>query len=928
MFTLYQQIILLWFCAEVLSQGLPKYSQRMDLIFLMDSSGSVGGNNFKKMKQFVKRLLNPVDIDFGDVQVGLLSFSTRPTIKFQLNTYKTKQDIFSAIDGVPWRFGYTNTADALQEMHETMFSRENGDRRDAGNVCIILTDGVSNINYRRTIPEANTAKEKGIRIISIGIGLPDLKEIRGIASEPYELYVFHAETFAELLYLRIELPMDYRVPGILYNGFVDKTETGKLCQRWDSQTPHHHPYGSHPLGEENYCRNFDNDKPWCFTDDRNTTWEYCTVNMFNVYCRTLGVPYRGFRNRTVSGKACQRWDSQSPHQHEYGVYSLADENYCRNFDGDRPWCLTNDDNTTWEYCDVLSCSSELYDLGRLRSKFPYTISPQGNCMYGLSHKCRYLKGLVSAMMSAPDLFNKNSPDEDTLERAISLQLDANIYAECVSPVTYLEQRNKDQECYAMFITDIVKSNNESQFCRSVTRFINCKMSFVMTTQNVTFLVKDKIHVIARLLGELEYIAVKTYPCDVEDMILTTNEQWDGGAGPESYHVTAEHVTEAYLLDCHVAGMAYIGTQNVTVSGYPCQRWRDQYPHRHLYGTLYTADHNYCRTFDNGRPWCFTVNRNVPWEYCNVLMCDNVCFNETKLLAVSQENNETCRIEEEPVCRSLQTYLHCLKDNIEMLYDVTCPDSPVLHRNMLAVLLDSKNISMETFLGCFPSPYSNIKSLTTKSKGVTRFSDQSAYCKWVINNINKEISELSKIHKTVWDWREKIVIARNLQKELEANDGDLTIEHCVLSIFDTKSKAKLYNRHQKVSSEDWYILLIGFISATNVLLGFTIIYNVVDVIKTKNKWERRLQIMAQWISLKKRKQSEFYCEIEEVIDSSDDMDDAPYEHPLQQETVTSDYSVLRHTISVDVMSEMSLGLRSLFGEKNGEGSDEQINMEKL
>lgn len=159
------------------------------------------------MLQFVKRLLNPVDIDFGDVQVGLLSFSTRPTIEFQLNTYKTKQDIFSAIDGVPWRYGSTNTADALQEMHETMFSRENGDRRDAGNVCIILTDGVSNINYRRTVPEAKTAREKGILIISIGIGLQDLREIRGIASEPSEVFVFHAETFAELLYLRMELPM-------------------------------------------------------------------------------------------------------------------------------------------------------------------------------------------------------------------------------------------------------------------------------------------------------------------------------------------------------------------------------------------------------------------------------------------------------------------------------------------------------------------------------------------------------------------------------------------------------------------------------------------------------------------------------------------------------------------------------------------------
>ena len=32
----------------------------------------------------------------------------------------------------------------------------------------MITDGVSNVNYRRTIPEADSAKMKGIEIYAIG----------------------------------------------------------------------------------------------------------------------------------------------------------------------------------------------------------------------------------------------------------------------------------------------------------------------------------------------------------------------------------------------------------------------------------------------------------------------------------------------------------------------------------------------------------------------------------------------------------------------------------------------------------------------------------------------------------------------------------------------------------------------------------------
>ena len=45
-------------------------------------------------------------------------------------------------------------------MREEIFNPLRGDRPDAPNVAIILTDGVSNINSRRTIPEAETARKE------------------------------------------------------------------------------------------------------------------------------------------------------------------------------------------------------------------------------------------------------------------------------------------------------------------------------------------------------------------------------------------------------------------------------------------------------------------------------------------------------------------------------------------------------------------------------------------------------------------------------------------------------------------------------------------------------------------------------------------------------------------------------------------------
>ena len=158
--------------------------------------------NYDLMKDFVKDFLYEADIDNGLVRVGIVSYSTEVTVEFQMNEYFSKSDVYNAIDDIPYRYGSTNTADALLRMRSDMFTSRNGDRSDVENICIIVTDGVSNINARRVEPEATQARASGIHIYAIGIGLSDTKELDTIASKPVEENRFTVQEFSELRDLR------------------------------------------------------------------------------------------------------------------------------------------------------------------------------------------------------------------------------------------------------------------------------------------------------------------------------------------------------------------------------------------------------------------------------------------------------------------------------------------------------------------------------------------------------------------------------------------------------------------------------------------------------------------------------------------------------------------------------------------------------
>ena len=75
-----------------------------------------------------------------------------------------------------------------------------------------------------------------------------------------------------------------------------------------------------------------------------------------------GRDYRGYTSESSTGKTCQKWTSQEPHNHlmmsRYPNTGLGDHNFCRSPDNNPlgPWCYTLDTETRWQYCNkAVSC---------------------------------------------------------------------------------------------------------------------------------------------------------------------------------------------------------------------------------------------------------------------------------------------------------------------------------------------------------------------------------------------------------------------------------------------------------------------------------------------------------------------------------------------------------------------------------------------
>ncbi|CAH1783045.1 unnamed protein product [Owenia fusiformis] len=103
----------------------------------------------------------------------------------------------------------------------------------------------------------------------------------------------------------------------------------------------------------------------------------------------------------------------------------------------------------------------------------------------------------------------------------------------------------------------------------------------------------------------------------------------------------EHKPHLVSSHCyHGNGQYYNGTVNTTRSGYQCQDWLSQHPHRHMrhphiFPEVRDAS-NYCRNpgGEENSPWCYTINQTKRWEKCDIPQCPPLVSSHPPMVAAS------------------------------------------------------------------------------------------------------------------------------------------------------------------------------------------------------------------------------------------------------------------------------------------------------
>ncbi|XP_029104338.1 collagen alpha-1(XXII) chain-like [Scleropages formosus] len=166
-----------------------------DLVFILDTSSSVGKENFEKVRQWVANIAESFDIGPEKTRVAVVRYSDRPTTEFNLGRYKTLEDVKRAARNIKYLGGNTMTGDAISYITSNVFTERAGARPpDHGiqRVAILMTDGRSQ-DY--VLEPSKAAHQAGIRLFAVGVGEALKVELEEIASEPKNAHVFHVSDF-------------------------------------------------------------------------------------------------------------------------------------------------------------------------------------------------------------------------------------------------------------------------------------------------------------------------------------------------------------------------------------------------------------------------------------------------------------------------------------------------------------------------------------------------------------------------------------------------------------------------------------------------------------------------------------------------------------------------------------------------------------
>ncbi|MBZ3880845.1 Collagen alpha-1(XXVIII) chain, partial [Sciurus carolinensis] len=166
----------------------------LELVFVIDSSESVGIDNFRIIQNFVKTLADRIAVDLATARMGIINYSHQVEKVADLRQFSSKDDFKLAVDGMQYLGEGTYTATALQAAND-MFK---GARPGVKKVGLVITDGQTDSRDKKNLTEVvKEANNTGVETFVIGVVKKSdpnfdmfFEEMNLIATDPQHVYHF------------------------------------------------------------------------------------------------------------------------------------------------------------------------------------------------------------------------------------------------------------------------------------------------------------------------------------------------------------------------------------------------------------------------------------------------------------------------------------------------------------------------------------------------------------------------------------------------------------------------------------------------------------------------------------------------------------------------------------------------------------------
>ncbi|XP_077965525.1 integrin alpha-M-like isoform X2 [Styela clava] len=191
--------------------------RNVELLFVLDGSGSVGEENFPIVKNWVKTITEKLNIDKGVVTVGVVQYSyydenkdiqDQPQIKtyIKIGEYTNYQSFAAAMKPIRLFNSLTYTGKALEKVVYDFENTELFKENTTKQVMVLLTDGKAD-DSDSISANAKTLRDMGVTIYAIGVGNYKRSELRLLANgnTSDDTRVFTAENFDGLEAIAEEL---------------------------------------------------------------------------------------------------------------------------------------------------------------------------------------------------------------------------------------------------------------------------------------------------------------------------------------------------------------------------------------------------------------------------------------------------------------------------------------------------------------------------------------------------------------------------------------------------------------------------------------------------------------------------------------------------------------------------------------------------